>query len=218
MSVTAKIQQYVDDYRSKVNELTGRIAATQNRIEEIELEAKYLREKEIPEASVKRVLDGDSSLEIKLKKTLAKLEAELIEKQEEILILSNALQRYKIQSVEGLKQFHQLFIDERTIASQKAYSKMMAKKREYVETLKAESEVLHHYQALDVKMQEIELEAGLRNGIYNTFAVDSAPVPGHLNRHNGVYLAIPNEEVQKVIKKQPIDLSYLDRFKHTKAL
>lgn len=218
MSVTAKIQQFVDDYRSKVNELTGRIAATHNRLEEIELEAKYLREKEIPEASVKRVLDGDSSLEQKLKKSLAKLEAELIEKQEELLILSNALQRYKIQSAEGLKQFHQLFNDERTIASQKAYSKMMAKKREYVETIKTEAEALHHYQAIDVIMQEIEMEAGLRNGIYSTFSVDSAPIQGHLNRHKGVYLALPNEDVQKIIKKQAIDTSYLDKYKHTKAL
>lgn len=220
MNVSEKINTLIAEYNEKVNQLTERINTTGQRIAENKLVARFIREKELPEASVKRVLEGDTALEAKLKKKLEKLETELLEKQEELLILTNALKRYKLQSSEELKQYQELFNDDRAIAKEKAYSKMMTKKREYIVAMQEEAEALHEFQAIDVKMQEIELEAGLRNGIFNTFTVDSAPIPSHLNRHSGVYLALTHEEVQKIIKKgiQPSELAYLDKFKHKSAL
>jgi len=70
---------------------------------------------------------------------------------------------------------------------------------------------------MDVQMQLVDQSAGLKMDVYNIFTVDSAPMTSHLNRHNDVYLAITNEEVQKIIKKAPIDLDYLDKYKHTKG-
>ncbi|MDF2039351.1 MULTISPECIES: hypothetical protein [Cytobacillus] len=215
---TEKIMAFIEEYKSKVNQLNEKIAATSQEMDDMKMEARFIREKELPEASVKRVLEGETAHEAKLAKKLEKLEADILAKQEELLILNKALQQFKLQSAEGLKQFHQLFIDERKIATDKAYSKMMNAKRAYVETMKAESELLHQYQAIDVQMQEIELEAGLRKDIYNILPLNAAPIQGHLNRHNGVYLALPNEDVQKIIKKKRIDLGYLDKFKHSKSL
>ncbi|USK45514.1 hypothetical protein [Cytobacillus oceanisediminis] len=218
MMASEKINQFISVYRNKVNELNEKIAATSQQMEDMKLEARFIREKELPEASVKRVLEGETAHEAKLAKKLEKLEADILAKQEELLILNKALQQFNLQSAEGLKQFHQLFNDERKIATDKAYSKMMNAKRAYVETMKAEAEVLHEYQVIDVMMQEVELQAGLRKDIYNILTVDSAPIQGHLNRHSNVYLALPHEDVTKIIKKQPSDLAYLEKFKHSKAL
>ncbi|QFT88067.1 hypothetical protein FIU87_05390 [Bacillus sp. THAF10] len=212
MKATEKIQNFISEYRIKVNKLKERTAATNQQIEEIKLEARFIREKELPEASVKRVLEGDSALETKLKKKLEKLEAELAEKQEEEVILMATIQRYKFQSAGELKKLQPLFNDEMAIAKEKAYSRMMAKKREYVEVMKAESDVLHRYHNLDVQLQSIEIEAGLRKDVYNIFTVDSAPIQGHLNRHNGIYLAFTHEDVKKVLSNHKIDLNYLSKY------
>ncbi|WP_066385492.1 hypothetical protein [Neobacillus mesonae] len=218
MKAIEKVQQFLTEYDTKVNKLNERIDSCSTRIEELQLEIRFIKEKELPEASIQRVIDGNTALEAKLKKNLAKLEAELIEKQEEAVILNQALNRYKFQAAKELKQYQQIFNDERAIDSNKVYSKMMAAKREYVETMKAEAEVLHKYKEIDVLMQGIEVAAGIKSTVYNIFEVDSAPIIGHLNRHNSVYLALTHEEVQKIIKKQAIDLSYLDKFKHPKGL
>lgn len=218
MIVTEKINVFITEYNQKVNHLTERIDGSNKRIEVVKLEARYISEKELPEASVKRVLDGDIALEAKLKKKLEKLETELQEKQEEVLILQKALQRFHLQVAEELKGYQQLFKEERAIASEKAYGRMMAKKREYVEAMKEEAEVLHQYQAVEYQMQLVELAAGWKKDVYNFFTVDTAPMPSHLNRHNGIYLAITHAEVQAIIKKASIDLGYLDKFKNTKDL
>lgn len=218
MNVTEKINAFIVEYKNQVNQLNERIDSSSKRVTDIEIEIKYINQKELPEASVHRVFSGESGQEAKLKKLLFKLQTVLEEKNEEVLILQNALQRYHFQVANELKQYQQLFKDERAIASKKSYSKLMAKKREYVEAMKEEAEVLHHFQAIDVQMQLVEQAAGLKKDVYNLFTVDSAPMLSHLNRHNGVYLAITHEEVQKIIKKTPIDLAYLDKFKHTKDL
>ncbi|MGE6488790.1 hypothetical protein [Paenisporosarcina sp. NPDC076898] len=218
MNVTEKINAFTAEYNEKVNQLKERIDGTSQRVSEIEMEIKYINQKELPEASVQRVLSGEAGLEAKLKKSLIKLETELQDKQEEILIVTNALQRYHFQSAFELKKFQQLFKDERVITVEKAYGKMMAKKREYVEAIKEEANILHQYQAVEYQMQLVELAAGLKNDVYNIFTADVAPIPSHLNRHNGIYLALTHDEVLAIIKKAPIDLGYLDKFKHTKDL
>ncbi|MDI2586613.1 hypothetical protein OR571_05560 [Psychrobacillus sp. NEAU-3TGS] len=218
MNVTEKINTFIAEYNNKLNQLNERIESSSKRVTEIEMEIKYISQKELPEASVQRVLSSESGLENKLKKTLIKLQTELEEKNEEVLILQNALQQYHFQAANELKQYQQLFKDERAIAMDKIYSKMMSKKREYVEAMKEEAEVLHQFQAVDLQIQLVEQAAGMKKDVYNIFTVDSAPMPSHLKRYNGIYLALTHEEVQKIIKKTPIDLGYLDKFKHTKNL
>lgn len=216
--ITDKITAFIEKYKGRVSQLNERIAATSQQIENTKVEARFIREKELPDSSIRRVLEDDSTLEAKLSKKLARLEAELLKLQEEETILIASLQQYKLQAAEQLKQYTHPFNDERKIAEAKAFKKMMAAKREYVETIKAKAEVLHQYQAIDVQIQQVELAAGLRKDIYNILPVQSAPIQSHLNRHEGIYLAFPHEDIQKIIKRQPIDLGYLEKYKHQKAL
>ncbi len=221
MSAIDKITAFSNEYKAKISQVEERYAACSQRIEELQLEARFIREKEIPEASVNRVLNGDGGgQEAKLKKSLAKLEVELVEKQEELVILENALTQYKLKSAEEVRKMQQLFKNERKIAADKAYRKMMAAKREYVETMKAEAEVLHRFAELDMRIQEVEYAAGIRNGVYSGFEVDSATIPGNADRHNGVYLALTHDEVKKIIKNtaRPSELEYLDKYKNVKGL
>lgn len=218
MNVTEKIKSFIAEYSEKVQQLNKRIEASSQRVNDIEIEMKYINQKELPEASINRVLSGESGLETKLRKSLVKLQTELDEKNEEVLILQNALKKYHFQSANDLKKYRQLFIDERAIASKKAYSKMMLKKREYVEAMQKEAEILHNFNAIDQQIQLVNVAAGMKQNVYNTFTVDSAPILGNINRHNGTYLAITHREIENIIKKAPVNLSYLSKFKSTKDL
>ncbi|MED4037047.1 hypothetical protein [Niallia taxi] len=218
MDAIKTVTEFIKAYKEKVNQLNERIEGCNNRIEELQLEVRFMKEKEIPEASIQKVLTGESGLETKLKKKLDKLEAELVEKQEELIIITNALQRYHLQAANELKGYKQAFNDEKAITSQKAYNKMMAAKREYVEAMKKESIALHKYQAIDVQIQLIEQQAGLKKDVYNIFTVNSAPMISHLNRHNNVYLALTHDEVKTIVSNPSTNFGYLDKFKHIKGL
>lgn len=218
MDAIKTVTEFINAYKEKSNQLNERIEGCNNRIEELQLEVRYMKEKEIPEASIQKVLTGEAGLKTKLKKKLDKLEDELVENQEELIILTNALQRYYLQAANDLKGYKQAFNDERAITSQKAYNKMMAAKREYVEAMKKESIALHKYQAIDAQMQLIEQQAGLKKDVYNIFTVNSAPMISHLNRHNNVYLALTHDEVKTIVSNPSINFGYLDKFKHIKGL
>ncbi|AGK53177.1 hypothetical protein [Bacillus sp. 1NLA3E] len=80
-NINEKVKQYISEYNQKLQGLNQKLQDAKTRIQYLELEVRMLTEKEIPEASTIRVLEGDGSLEAKLKKTLAKYQQELQEKQ-----------------------------------------------------------------------------------------------------------------------------------------
>ncbi len=110
------------------------------------------------------------------------------EKEEESLVLSHSLQQYRVQSAEELKQYQQLFNDERKIATDNVYSKLQSKKKEYINAMKTESAVLHKYHDMELQMQGIEVEGGLKSTVYSFFPVDSKT------------LALTDREVTAIIK------------------
>lgn len=73
MNVTEKINQSITEYNDKVNQLNERIDDSSNRVNEIKMEIKYINHKELPEASIQKVISGDAGMEAKLKKSLIKL-------------------------------------------------------------------------------------------------------------------------------------------------
>ncbi|WNF35682.1 hypothetical protein RJD24_14635 [Bacillaceae bacterium IKA-2] len=213
-----KVQQFICDYNSKLDKLNQQISTCSTRNEELQLEIRFIKEVEMNEAIEKRVLEDNELMETKLKKKLNSLEEELQKSSEEFLVLNNVLQNFKIKSAEEVKKLHSIFTDERQLVERKAYAKMMHQKYLYIQAIMKEAEALHEVNKLDMEVQTIEFNAGRRNYIYTGIEVKSADVPTSAGRFNDVYLALSPQEVYILVKKLPIDLKYLEAFKHKKDL
>lgn len=220
--MTAKEQaiKFVDEYKEELAKVNDKILECSSRIEELSLEIKYHKEVSIPEAIEVRVLQGDSTLENKLKKALSKFEGELAAKEEELIVLKNFLQRFKHEAANKVKKLEKLFQDEKKVSEQRVYSKLMNAKYQYVKSLIEEGKTLQEIKDVDVQLQEILYNAGWKNSVYTQLDVNSASIPTHVNRHNGIYLALPHNDVVKILKNTATDdeLAYLEKFKDTKSL
>jgi hypothetical protein len=218
--IKEKVLAFYNEYQAKVSDINKKIAAAAQRVNDSNLQIKFIREKELPSAIEKRVLESDLGLENKLRKTLAKLEKEYQEANEELLVLQNVLQKYKLESADKVAELQNLFRDERKLQEQSAYSKMMYHKKKYVDAILQESEAIQEYQDVDVKLQEVLLAGGRINSIYNVLEVDTAPLKSHLNRHNGIYLQFELDDVKRLVKGtvKPEELAYLNKFSNKKDM
>jgi hypothetical protein len=218
--IKEKVLAFYNEYQTKVSDINKKIAAAAQRVNDSNLQIKFIQEKELPSAIEKRVLEGDLGLENKLRKTLAKLEKEYQEANEEFLVLQNVLQKYKLESADKVAELQNLFRDERKLQEQSAYSKMMYYKKKYVDAILQESEAIQEYRDVDVKLQEVLLAGGRINSIYNVLEVDTAPLKSHLNRHNGIYLQLELDDVKRLVKGtvKPEELAYLNKFSNKKDM
>jgi len=220
MTVKDSVTAFVNDYNEKLNQLNEKLQSCSNRIEELQYEIRFLKEKEVPEATTIRVLQGDSSLEKKLKKSLSRFEEELQELLEEQIVLINAIKQFKYQSGEKVNEFAQLLKEERRLNEDKAYSHMMHFKKLYVDEIRKQSAVFHEYKDLSLQLETIEVKAGIKKNVYSTITDNTTKMPPHISGYNGYYLALTPNEIQQLINKtfRPSDVAYLDKFKHKKDL
>ncbi|MBN3553305.1 hypothetical protein JYA63_03440 [Fictibacillus nanhaiensis] len=215
-----KVLQFVEEYNIRVSKFNNDIEASEKAIEDMKLEIKFINEVELTPAIEKRVVEGDSSFEDKLKKKLAKLEAEVVRKTEEVMILKKLLSNYLIESADKVTDLDNMFRNDKKIAEAKAYAMMMHSKKLYVDSIQKEAAVLQELKDVDVQLQQIQYNAGRTNGIYTEIDVLTAPIPSYKDRFNGVYLQLSLDEIRQLIKGtiKPEDLSYLIRFSHKKDL
>jgi hypothetical protein len=219
-TVKEKVLEFLAEYTSRVNKFHADIEACEKVIEDMMLEIKFINEVELIPAIEKRVTEGDSNLEDKLKKKLMKLETEVVKKTEEVIILKTLLPKYLIDSAEKVAELDSLFRDEKKVATNNAYAMMMHSKKLYIDSIQNEAEALRELKDIDVQLQQIQYNAGRTNGIYTEMDVLTAPIPSHKDRFNDVYLQLPLDEVKQLIKgtMKPDDLAYLNKFSHKKDL
>jgi hypothetical protein len=220
MTVKEKATAFIDRYNQKLQQLNQKLQSCNERIEYLELETRFLQEKEIPEAQTKRVLEGDATLEKKLKKQLQKYQGELQEKQEEAVILSNAIQQYKYQAGEEASNISKLFNEDKSLQEKKAYGRMMNQKKSYIDAILKESETLKELSSVDGKLQQILVSAGRKKQVYSGIEVKTAPIPAHKEYHNGVYLQVGLDEVKRFVQGtySKSDYDYLKPFANKKDL
>jgi hypothetical protein len=218
MSVKNQVETFIQEYNQKQTELQERLQDTSNRIEILQLELRFIQEKELPEASTKAVLDGtDDSHAKKLKKDLQKYQAELETKQESLLILSHAIKQHRYQSGDKLVELDRLYRSEKQIQESKHYAKAMYYKKLYVDSMIEEGQKLKELNSLDFKIQSTLVEAGRKNGIYTDSSVKSTAT----NTGDGrTYLPLSIQECQRFVSGNysSSDYDYLKKFSSLKDL
>ncbi|WP_409289629.1 hypothetical protein [Peribacillus sp. SCS-37] len=167
MQAKEKVLQFVAEYHENVAQLNEKISYSKQAIRDSQLEIQYIHAKELPEALEVRVLSGDNTMEVRLKKKVSKLEKELQEYEEELLVLESVLHRYKYGAGDKASEFEKLYREEKKILEQEVVGKMMRAKKEFKNAIEKESTTLRELNSVDVKLQEVLFEAGRKNGVYS---------------------------------------------------
>jgi hypothetical protein len=218
--VKNRIIEFIDEYEDNLGLLNKRISDTHKRIEEIQLEIRYINEKELPEAVEKRVLDGDGNYESKLRKTLEKLKAELQSSEEEVIVLEAAIKRFMIVSAEKITKFEQLYREEIKLLEKKQYSKMMHFKKMYVDSIIDESKIIHEYYKLHNQLQSVQAAGGIKKNVYSELQLKNANNKEYLKTYDNVMLQLEVDTIKRLFSGNysNADVDYLNEFKHKKDL
>src|SRR4051794_32213828 len=98
MAISEKITAFIDEYNTKLQNMSQKLADAQKQVDDLQLEINFINVKELPAAIERRVLSGEAANEQKLRKSLVKLNDELQSNQEVVLVLANALHRLKAEA------------------------------------------------------------------------------------------------------------------------
>ncbi|WP_212934990.1 hypothetical protein [Bacillus hominis] len=172
----------------------------------MQLELQFVTEKEYPKAIASRILSGDPTETNKLKQLIDKLQDQIQDKQEDLVVYHNIKDRFIAEKVEESRGFIIPFNEEkRNTAAQ-----ILKAKRAYLEAILEESKPLHDFQTADLKLQHVLSYGGVAKPL-SGFPLDLAPKHGERMFHNNVYLAVTNAEANRFIKQSPNpdDLEYL---------
>jgi hypothetical protein len=137
-----KVQSFISDYQKKLRHLQGKLQVASKRLEEVTMEVTYVNSAELPKAKELRVIDGDSAMENKVLKLLAKQENEQQDKQEEVLVLESYIRKYKVDSANSLEKLERLFRDEKRINDTEVFNRILKHKEAYISAMKKEAETL----------------------------------------------------------------------------
>ncbi|MED4678057.1 hypothetical protein [Bacillus nitratireducens] len=192
--VTAFHEGFIDG----LEKITQNIDEKTQLLNDKQLELRFIQEKELPEALVKRYVDGDDKDAKRLQTLETKLQKEITELQEEILVVTHLKEKYEWTKANEAKALVAAFNEERNAAAQRTYRRMEAAKRAYLETIKAESESLHEYYGVDLKLTEILEVGGLKKSM-SWFPLSVAHTRGNHGSY-GSYLEVPTQVVKDIIR------------------
>ena len=148
-SVKSRVEAFHKDFYEGLEKIDQQIEATNKTIADKNIEMKFVREKEYPKAVEVRAISGDDKEAKKLKTLLDKLQEDVAELQEELVVMASVRARYvSTKSAEAKELIHD-FNAERDSAAKQSYHRMSVAKRKYLEALKAESKPLTEYYRVD---------------------------------------------------------------------
>ena len=101
-SCDKKIKSFHTEYQHHLDKLNTKYNDTMTRIDELRIEIAYIQAEELPKAKELRLLKGEATLENRLSKKLERLQLEYQQKQEDVIILQNAIHNYKVASAEKI--------------------------------------------------------------------------------------------------------------------
>jgi DNA repair exonuclease SbcCD ATPase subunit len=187
-----KAAAFVATYQKELATIQEKISQTERRLEDLQLEIKFIQEKEIPEAVQRRVLTGDKQQESKVRKALEKLQKEYQEKSEDLVVIQNMLNRYKQQKADEIKPLQRLFQEEQRAISQERYDRIVNARNAYKQAINTETDLLQLYRSIEVDLQSVEVNAGRRRYVETVFPLDSLKLNS---------LALKPDEVARIAKR-----------------
>lgn len=211
-----RVEAFIKEHAERIESLKERISKANERIEYLQLEVNYLQSEEIPKAEATEVLEGTTGHVAKLTKSLQRFKTELADKQREVTILANAISQFQYQQGEQALLLDRQYKEERLLEESKAYNKMMKAKKDYIDTILAESEELREMSKVDVQLQQILIDAGRRSNIYSSLEVKGSPTASSKGNHQNIYLGLDFNEVKRYVAGtySPDDYDYLKKFSH----
>lgn len=135
-SVKSRVEAFHKAFYEGLEKIDQQIEATNKTIAEKNLEMKFVREVEYPKAVEVRVVSGDDKEAKKLKTLLDKLQEDVAELQEELVVMASVRDRYVFTKSAEAKELIHDFNAERDSAAKQSYHRMSLAKRKYLEALK----------------------------------------------------------------------------------
>ncbi|MGX5361043.1 hypothetical protein [Bacillus cereus] len=197
-NIAKRVVAFHEGFIDGLEKITKNIDEKTELLNDKQLELRFIQEKELPEALVKRYVDGDDKDAKRLQTLETKLQKEITELQEEILVITHLKAKYEWTKANEAKVLEAAFNEERNADVQRTYRRMEAAKRAYLETIKAESESLHEYYGADLKLAKILEVGGLKKSM-SWFPVSVAYTRGNHGFH-GSYLEVPTQVVKDIIR------------------
>ncbi|PEI68619.1 hypothetical protein CN646_16535 [Bacillus wiedmannii] len=211
-SVKSRVEAFHKAFYEGLEKIDQQIEATNKTIADKNLEMKFVREKEYPKAVELRVISGDDKEAKKLKTLLDKLQEDVAELQEELVVIASVRDRYvSTKSAEAKELIHD-FNAERDSAAKQSYHRMSVAKRKYLEALKEESKPLNEYYRVD-RMLEGVLGEGGHTKPMSYFPNLSAKKFGDKFLTDGIYLPVTYGEATLFIQGRDTaeDIEYLPK-------
>lgn len=209
-TIRERVIEFEKEFTDQLEKIEKQIMECGKEIENLQLELKFVTEEEYPKATETRILSGDPTEANKLKKLMDKLQDQIRDKQEDLVVYHNIKDRFIAEKVEESRDFIIPFNEEKRANTSAQYEKMLKAKRAYLETIQEESKPLHDFQAADLKLQHVLSYGGVVKPL-SGFPLDLALKHGERMFHNNVYLAVTNAEATRFIRQSPNtdDLDYL---------
>ncbi|PFV50401.1 hypothetical protein [Bacillus thuringiensis] len=197
-NIAKRVVAFNGDFIEGLEKITTKIDEKTQLLNDKQLELRFVQEKELPEALVKKYVDDDDKEAKRLQTLETKLQKEITELQEEILVITHLKEKYEWTKANEAKALEVAFNEERNAATQRTYRRMEAAKRAYLETIKAESESLHEYHGVAWKLAKILEVGGLKKSM-PWLPVSVVYTRGNHGFH-GSYLEVPTQLVKDIIK------------------
>lgn len=196
-NVAKRVFAFHEDFIEGLEKITTKIDEKNQLLNDKQIELRFIQEKELPAALEKKYVDGDDKDAKRLQTLETKLQKEITELQEEILVITHLKEKYEWKKANEAKALEAAFNEERNAATQRTYRRMEAAKRAYLEAIKAESKSLHEYYGVDWKLAEILEVGGLRKSM-PWLPVSVVYTRGNHGFH-GSYLEVPTQVVKDII-------------------
>lgn len=205
-----RIVSFHEGFFDGLENITKNLDAKTQLLNNKQLELRFIQEKELPEALVKKYVDGDDKDAKRLQTLEAKLQKEIAELNEEIVVISHIKDKYVSSKSAEAKALVDAFDSERNSHAKRCYSRMESAKRIFLETIKEEAAKLHEYRGVDLKLAEVLEEGGFtKPGSY--LPISLAHTRGNHGSY-GSYLEVPTQLVKDIITGRvntKYDIEYL---------
>ncbi|QWU46775.1 hypothetical protein [Bacillus sp. NP247] len=211
-SVKSRVEAFHKAFYEGLEKIDQQIEATNKTIADKILEMRFINEVEYPKAVEIRVVSGDDKEAKKLKTLLDKLQEDVAELQEELVVMASVRDRYVFTKSAEAKELISGFNVERDSAAKQSYHRMSLAKRKYLEALKAESKPLNEYYKVDGMLEGV-LEEGGHAKPMSYFPNLSSKKFGDKFLTGGIYLPVTYDEATRFIQGRDTaeDIEYLPK-------
>ncbi|PFN08267.1 hypothetical protein [Bacillus cereus] len=193
-----RVAAFHEGFIDGLEKITQNIDEKTQLLNDKQLELRFIQEKELPEALEKKYVEGDEKDAKRLLTLEAKLQKDITELQEEILVITNLKAKYTATKAAEANALVDAFNSERDAAALRSYRRLEAAKRVYLEAIKEEADSLHEYRGIDLQLAEILEEGGLKKPL-SYLPVLVAPRREDHGYHKESYLEVPTQVIKDII-------------------